>query len=235
MTSRWHLARAAVGLAFSVIALLLCVSVTSGHERLPVIGCDDFRYAFANRWSWRVAPGRLCKPGTALVGIDHARWRSWGAKRATATGSFVDGLGFEYSASITAFDLRTCAHCDGVRAPQAWYRRVRIVSAGGIRGGVMRGPFNLTLFVAPEQRIITLGDFVRHARSLRVQFVVGYMTSHADNICYGGKPTPVPVAMNVAGAIANYRPGFDPATGAVVSAAESIGRAIRSAEAEIGC
>jgi hypothetical protein len=88
--------------------------------------------------------------------------------RATATGSFVDGRGFEYPAEITAYDIRRCASRDGIRDARSWYRRLHIVSAGGIRAGVMRGPFTLTLFVAPQQRIITIGDFAGRPYSLRV-------------------------------------------------------------------
>jgi hypothetical protein len=207
----------------------------SSRPSFPVIGCVDSSYSFANHWSWRHAPSRLCETSASLVGIDHARWRAWGRNRATATGSFVDSLGFEYPATITAYDLRRCRKCNGAEAPQAWYRYLHVVSAGGVRGGAMRGPFNVTLFAAPERRIITLGDFTKQSHSVRVRFVIGYMTSHPDHICYQGKPTPYSVARNVAGAIADYRPGYDPATGATISANEPIGRAIRTAEAEIGC
>jgi hypothetical protein len=211
------------------------VSTATAGQRFPVIGCQDSRYSFLNRWNWEFAPERECQPGVTLVGISHARWHSWGKKRATAEGFFIDGLGFQYPATITAFDLRTCPRCDGVRAPRAWYRFLHVVSGGGIRGGVIRGPFNVTLYVAPERRIITLGDFARQRRSFRVQFAVGYMTSHPDRVCYGGQPTPENVARNIAGAIADYRPGLDPGTGATISASEPIGHAVRTAESEIGC
>lgn len=235
MLPRMRRVRAIGIVVFLAAAVALPASGAFARERFPVIGCADFRYSFVNRWSWGYAPERFCEPGVTLVGIDHARWKSWGKRIATAIGSFVDGLGFEYQATITAYDLRACRHCDGIRAPRAWYRYLRVVSAGGVRGGVMRGPFNVTLYVAPQRRIITLGDFVKQRRSLREQFVVGYMTSHPDNVCYSGNPTPNSVATNVAGVIADYSPGYDPATGAYVSAAEPIGQAIRNAESEIGC
>ena len=84
----------------------------------------------------------------------------------------------------------------------------------------MRGPFTLTLFVAPQQRIITIGDFARRPYSLRVNFVEGYMTSHADRVCFAGRPTPDNVAMNIAPAIAQFHPGVDPATGILIPASE---------------
>lgn len=214
------------------------VSVTSGLARsanFPVIGCADSRYDVANRWYWEYRPNGTCESPRGQFGIRRARWSSWGRGQARATGQFVDGKGYQYPATITAYDLRKCGTCNGQEAARSYYRYLHIVSPGGTRDGTMRGPFNITLYVAPQRRIITLGDFQRHRRSVRVSFVIGYMTSHPDHVCYHGAPTHDDVAANVAGSIAEYHSGYDPATGATHSPNELVGTAIRGAEAQIGC
>lgn len=126
------------------------------RRRFPVIGCDDLKYTFLNRYSWRFAPTRYCETGGrlgSLEGIDHAHWRDWGQRQAIARGSLVDGLGFEYPATITAYNLRRCHRCFGMSAYNpSWYLKLHVVAKGGIRGGVPRGPFNVSLDVGPQER-----------------------------------------------------------------------------------
>ena len=62
-----------------------------------------------------------------------------------------------------------------------------------------------------------------------------YMTTHADRVCFNGRPTPRKVAKNIAGAMAQIVPGRDLGGGPPIRANESIGKAIRQVEANIGC
>jgi len=179
----------------------------------------------------------MCTTGGTLgttEGIDHARWTGWGNAVAHATGYLVDGLGFEYAATITAHGLASCTNCGAGPGTVRWYKSLHVVSSGGVRGGVQRGPFNLTIDVTPQERITTLGVFVRQPYSIRIAFAIGYLTTH-PSACYDGKPTPLRVAENVAPAVAGFTPGYDAGDGSTVPASTPIGKAIAHAIANIGC
>ena len=217
MLSRRRIAGTAALLVAWATGVSSLTAMASATQRFPVIGCADFRYSFANRWSWGFPPARLCQAGPGLVGIDHAHWRSWGMTRATATGSFVDGLGFEYPAEITAYDIRRCASCDGIRDARSWYRRLHIVSREGSVPASSEGPLR-----SPSRRPPAADH---HNRGLCTSSLLaqgqlrrGLHTSHADRVCFAGRPTPDNVAMNIAPAIAQFHPGVDPATGILIPA-----------------
>jgi hypothetical protein len=63
----------------------------------------------------------------------------------------VDGLGFEYPARLTAYDLTKTHDFLGAGTYAAWYNKLHVVSSGGYRGGAKRGPFNVTLPVTPQE------------------------------------------------------------------------------------
>lgn len=139
-----------------VVAVALAVALASGafaHPRFPVIGCNNLRHKLPNHDSWRFAPTGMCETSGSLgtlEGIDHAHWRDWGAVRSVATGDLVDGLGYEYPATITAYDMGHCHQCFGKSDDTiSWYRRLHVVTAGGYRGGAQRGPFDVTIDVTP--------------------------------------------------------------------------------------
>jgi hypothetical protein len=120
--------------------------------RYPAIGCDDQKLRYQNRKSWRYAPSN-CETGGGLgssEGIAQARWHDWGARRATATGLLIDGLGYSYPATITAYDL---VHGPLGRDRHAsWYRWLHVVARRRHLAGAWRGPFNVTIDVAPQPR-----------------------------------------------------------------------------------
>jgi uncharacterized delta-60 repeat protein len=129
----------------------LYVAPYVGHKaaraHYPVIGCHAPNSS--RRTRWRYAPQR-CETGGSgtLAGIDHVRWHGWGSRRAIGDGSYIDGLGFEYPATITAYELHRCNHC---YEAGPWYGTLHIIAHGGFRGGVFRGPFNVTVNVTPQR------------------------------------------------------------------------------------
>jgi len=80
----------------------------------------------------------------------------------------------------------------------------------------------------------TFGQFVQLPYGARVRFVVRYLTTHSDR-CYGGRPTPLRVAKNIAPAIAGFPPGADASDGSYIGVQVPVGRAIKHLEANIGC
>lgn len=122
-------------------------------QRFPVIGCDDHRYPFENHYSWRYAPSE-CETGGSLgtlEGVSGVHWRGWKRGRATGKGSLIDGLGFGYPASLTAYGLYRTHDLVGTGKFGSWYRRMRATPAGAVRGGALRGPVNVTINVIPQE------------------------------------------------------------------------------------
>ena len=143
-------ARTMVALAALVSALGAAASA-SAKNHFPVIGCSTTN-GF-NHYDWRYKPYRYCDTGGtsgSTEGIDKTRWRKWGQGRAYATGYFVDGLGFEYKAKITAYRLTRCHNCFGIHGyTVSSYNRLRVIANGAVRGGVFRGPFDVTIDSTP--------------------------------------------------------------------------------------
>ena len=82
-------------------------------------------------------------------GINHAHWTGWGNARAYARGDLIDGEGFPYPATITAYGLHRCHRCDG--RPHAWYEWLHAVSKAGYWAGAERGPYDVTINVTPQR------------------------------------------------------------------------------------
>ena len=142
--------RFAIVLVFTIAALGLS-STASAHQRWPVIGCWDFRYNFFNHYAWKYAPRGLCSITSTTAGIDHARWKYWGARQATGRGDYVDGLGFQYPAKITVYDRQRTWNFLGGGTYAAWYLKIHVVARREFRGGIWRGPFNVFMNVAPQE------------------------------------------------------------------------------------
>ncbi len=124
------------------------------RTRWPVIGCEAPNETVGNHFAWKHKPSGLCGidgSGATLIGIDHAHWKHWGRRRATANGMLVYGLGSEYPARITVYDLSKTHDFLGQGTYFAWYSILHVVSRGGLRHGVHHGPFDLTLYVVPQE------------------------------------------------------------------------------------
>ncbi len=87
---------------------------------------------------------------------------------------------------------------------------------------------------ASHSTVRTVGQFDRLSFRARERFAVTYMTTHPDNVCYHGHPTPRKVAVNVEAAMAGISPS-DGSSDPHFTASEPIGKAIRQAEGAIGC
>jgi hypothetical protein len=132
----------------TVLAALIAVlpaSAATATLRFPLIGCGLGHYEL------KYAPTGYCETGGSLgarEGIDHAHWKHWGQSRATADGFLVDGHGFEYQATITAYDLISPAPlCGAPSSGTSEYLYLHVVANGGRRKGMFRGPFNVKLNV----------------------------------------------------------------------------------------
>jgi hypothetical protein len=141
------------GLAVAAIASFVVSMPTAAaaRARWPVIGCDDNAGPGPiNHYAWKWQPSGLCTITGATDGIDHARWKHWGSHQATATGDFVDGLGFMYPAKLTAYRLHVTHNLFGNRGVYgAWYTKLHVVAKREFRGSIERGPFNVVLDVTP--------------------------------------------------------------------------------------
>jgi hypothetical protein len=136
----------------SIAATLTIAATAAARQRWPVIGCNDNSAPYLNRYAHRYKPRHYCETGGSLgslEGIDHATWRRWGDGRAYATGYLVDGLGFEYKARITAYKIVRTHDFLGTNNYASWYRKLHVVADGGFRGGVFRGPFDVTIDCTP--------------------------------------------------------------------------------------
>src|SRR6476660_6692854 len=85
--SQWRPMKSIVLLALLVLFVGsggVAAATKSGRTRLPVIGCDDPRYPYANHYRWSYAPTGYCgtRRGKGVEGIDRTRWRGWGQKQA---------------------------------------------------------------------------------------------------------------------------------------------------------
>jgi hypothetical protein len=116
-----------------------------GAQRSPVLGCIDLKHFSDPTRVPTYKPSGLCETGDNLIGIDHAHWTGWGRRQATSRGDFVDGLGFEYRAKITAYDLRKLPG-----STRKYYYQLHVIASGGNRGGVFRGPFNIFIKDVPQ-------------------------------------------------------------------------------------
>ena len=85
-----------------------------------------------------------------------------------------------------------------------------------------------------RNRTFTLAQFAQLTKARREEYVVHYLTSHPDNVCFGGRPTPQSGAENIAGPLAELRPGVVGQQGSYTGS-QPIGAALRQAEAEMGC
>lgn len=102
---------------------------------------------------WEFAPGGLCDVGGsfgAVAGIDHTHWTGWGRATATGTGMFVDGLGFEYPAEITGYGLVSTHNFSGKQFYAKWYSKLHVIAQAELRGGTVRGPFDVVMNVTPD-------------------------------------------------------------------------------------
>ena len=88
---------------------------------------------------------------------------------------------------------------------------------------------------AAAKAVRTVRQFDRLPFGQRQRFAIHYMTSHPDHVCYGGRPTPRRVAVNVKAAMAGISPAISAGGGPRITPGEPIGKAIRQAEAAIGC
>jgi hypothetical protein len=107
-----------------------------------------------------------------------------------------------------------------------WLRRGPVLLAVGVLAA--------TGVAAARSPVRTVRQFDRLSFHKRERFAVHYMTTHPDHVCYGGRPTPRRVAENVKAAMAQISPAIS-RHGPKVTAGERIGKAIRDAEAAIGC
>ncbi len=89
-----------------------------------------------------------------------------------------------------------------------------------------------TLIVISERSV---GQFDRLSFGARERVAVRYMTTHPDHVCFHDRPTPRRVAVNVEAAMAQMAPSISQNAGPRVTAGQPIGKAIRQAEAAIGC
>jgi hypothetical protein len=145
--------RKLVRVAITVLAIAAAFgsgAVANAKQRWPVIGCANFNQPFPNLDNLTFAPTRVCTLTGTTAGIDHAHWKDWGAKQATATGDFVDSLGFTYPAKMTAYGLHKTNNFLGGGTYAAWYTKLHVIAKREYRGGVYRGPFNVFLNVTPE-------------------------------------------------------------------------------------
>jgi hypothetical protein len=117
----------------------------------------------------------------------------------------------------------------------------RIAQRGVIREGssswcrqVLQDEARARREAAARNGTFSLSQFAQKSRGQRERYVVQYMTTHPDDECYGGRPTPSAVARNVAGALAELKPGTPGQAGPFLGS-EPIGKAIRRGEGEIGC
>jgi hypothetical protein len=136
-----------------MVTMAAAIPAASAQARWPVIGCQDRHDAYANHYAWEYKPSRLCaSSGTrgTLTGIDHAHWKHWGRRKATARGMLVFGQGVEFPARIIAYGLIRTHDFLGQGTYAAWYSDLHVVSPGGHLDGVHLGPFNLTLGVTPQ-------------------------------------------------------------------------------------
>lgn len=135
--------RAPLRVGLIALAATLATPVTASASGV-VMGCDGDNLLTGPRELQEVAPadcGNSALGGT-LAGISGARWRRWGAARATGTGNAVDGLGYLHPARYTVFRLRSFA---GV----TYYTRMHVVSSRMIGGGAFRRGVNRVVNVTP--------------------------------------------------------------------------------------
>ncbi len=131
------------------VGLIASAAITAtpatASARGVVIGCDGNNLLTGPRELLEVAPAHCGNSalGGVLAGIQGARWRGWGAARATGTGDAVDGLGFLHPARFSVFRLRSSG---GV----TYYTRMHVVSADVVRSGVFRGGVNRVVNVTPS-------------------------------------------------------------------------------------
>jgi hypothetical protein len=88
---------------------------------------------------------------------------------------------------------------------------------------------------ACPRAIRTVAQFDRLSTRARESFAVPYMSTHPDDVCFSGRVTPLADAKNIAVAMAQIVPGPDTGGGPPIRSNESIGKAIRQVEANIGC
>lgn len=80
----------------------------------------------------------------------YARWTGWGLPQATGAGDLIDGLGFEYPATITAYELTSTSNLNGKYGFASWYAKLHVTAPGAVRANVFRGPFNIVINVTPQ-------------------------------------------------------------------------------------
>jgi len=116
----------------------------SADTRGVVMGCDGHSLLTGPRELSEVAPADCANSalGGSLAGISGARWRNWGAARATGTGDAVDGLGFLHPARYIVFRLRSSGGL-------TYYTRMLVVSKGILDDGVTRRGVNKVVNVTP--------------------------------------------------------------------------------------
>ncbi len=128
-----------------LVALTATIATpATASPRRVVIGCDGNNLLTGPRELLEVAPadcGNSALGGT-LAGIQGARWRGWGAARATGTGDAVDGLGYLHPARFSVFRIRSSG---GV----TYYTRMHVASSGVVHDGVFRRGVNRVVNVTP--------------------------------------------------------------------------------------
>ena len=126
-------------------AALAIAGPASASRRSPVIGCISIYNYEAGRSTWQSKPWNCTTAGSlgSTEGIHAVRWTGWGRRTATGHGYLVDGLGFTYPATITAF-----------RIHHTWtgrmaYTRLHVVAKAQLRA-TWRGPYNVFINVTPQ-------------------------------------------------------------------------------------
>jgi hypothetical protein len=148
-SGRWALV---AGVA-SVLALA-AAPVVAAAQRMPIVGCFNLSRVGSSKYPWTYAPTGYCATSSNLTGIDHATWSGWGKSKTTANGGYVDGLGFRYPATITAYDKVKAKNYVRKGSTVTYYRKIHVVAAAALRGGIIRGPFNITTIDTPSRTLL---------------------------------------------------------------------------------